>query len=98
MIVRVELIYNPQTAPYTPSFLPAFEIAARERGMTLSNVPVHDASEIDALIAIQGHEPGGGLILQTDSFLVVHRDPIAASSARYLLPTIGAIRALCPRV
>jgi putative ABC transport system substrate-binding protein len=91
-ITRVALIYNPQTAPYTPSFLPAFEIAARKRGMTLSNAPVHDASEIGALIAIQGREPGGGLILQTDSFLVVHRDLIAASAARYLLPTIGAIR------
>jgi putative ABC transport system substrate-binding protein len=91
-ITRVALIYNPQTAPYTPSFLPAFEIAARKRGMTLSNAPVHDASEIGALVAIQGREPGGGLILQTDSFLVVHRDLIAASAARYLLPTIGAIR------
>jgi putative tryptophan/tyrosine transport system substrate-binding protein len=91
-VTRVALIYNPQTAPYTPSFLPAFEIAARKRGMTLSNAPVHDASEIGALIAIQGREPGGGLILQTDSFLVVHRDLIAASAARYLLPTIGAIR------
>lgn len=91
-ITRVALIYNPQTAPYTPSFLPPFEIAARKRGLTLSNVPVHDASEIGALIAIQGREPGGGLILQTDSFLVVHRDLIAASAARYLLPTIGAIR------
>jgi putative ABC transport system substrate-binding protein len=91
-ITRVALIYNPQTAPYTPSFLPAFEIAARKRGMTLSNAPVHDASEIGALVAIQGREPGGGLILQTDAFLVVHRDLIAASAARYLLPTIGAIR------
>jgi putative ABC transport system substrate-binding protein len=91
-ITRVALVYNPQTAPYTPSFLPAFEIAARKRGLTLSNAPVHDASEIGALIAIQGREPGGGLILQTDSFLVVHRDLIAASAARYRLPTIGAIR------
>jgi putative ABC transport system substrate-binding protein len=92
-ITRVALIYNPQTAPYTLSFLPAFEIAARKRGITLSNAPVHDASEMGALIAIQGREPGGGLILQTDSFLVVHRDLIAASAARYRLPTIGAIRA-----
>jgi putative ABC transport system substrate-binding protein len=91
-IKRVALVYNPQTAPYTPSFLPGFEIAARKRGLTLSNAPVHDASEIGALIAIQGREPGGGLILQTDSFLVVHRDLIAASAARYRLPTIGAIR------
>ena len=30
--------------------------------------------------------------MQTNSFLVVHRDLIAASAARYLLPTIGAIK------
>jgi putative ABC transport system substrate-binding protein len=93
-ITRVAILYNPQTAPYTPSFLPAFEIAARKRGMSLSNTPVHDASEISALIATQGSAPGGGLILQTDTFLVVHRDLIAASAARYRLPTIGPVRPL----
>jgi putative ABC transport system substrate-binding protein len=93
-ITRVAILYNPQTAPYTPSFLPAFEIAARKRGMSLNNTPVHDASEISALIATQGSSPGGGLILQTDTFLVVHRDLIAASAARYRLPTIGPVRPL----
>jgi putative ABC transport system substrate-binding protein len=93
-LTRVALIYNPQTAPYTSAFLPALEVAAAKRGVTLSNVPVHEAGEIGDLIAIQGREPGGGLILQTDSYLVVHRDLIAASAARNLLPTIGPVRPL----
>jgi putative ABC transport system substrate-binding protein len=93
-ITRVAILYNPQTAPYTPSFLPAFESAARKRGMTLKDAPVHDVSEISALIATQGSEPGGSLILQTDTFPVIHRDLIAASAARYRLPTIGPVRVL----
>jgi ABC-type uncharacterized transport system substrate-binding protein len=93
-IKRVALIYNPQTAPYTPSFLPIFEAAARGHGLTLVNAPVRDTGELEATIATQGSEPGGGLILQTDSFLVFHRDLIGASAARHRLPTIGVVRAL----
>ena len=91
-IKRVALIYNPQTAPYTPSFLPIFEAAARGHGLTLVNAPVRDTGELEATIATQGSEPGGGLILQTDSFLVVHRDLIAVSAARHRLPTIAVVR------
>jgi putative ABC transport system substrate-binding protein len=88
-IRRVALIYNPQTAPYTPTFLPAFETAARAHAVTLVNAPVQDASELESAIAGQGSEPGGGLILQTDSFLVAHRDLIVVSAARHRLPTIS---------
>jgi putative tryptophan/tyrosine transport system substrate-binding protein len=92
-IKRVALIYNPQTAPYTLSFLPIFEAAARGHGLTLVNAPVRDTGELEATIAIQGSEPGGGLILQSDSFLIVHRDLIVASAARHRLPTIAVVRA-----
>jgi putative ABC transport system substrate-binding protein len=56
------------------------------------NAPVRDTGELEATIATQGSEPGGGLILQTDSFLVVHRDLIAVSAARHRLPTIAVVR------
>ena len=88
-IKRAALIYNPQTAPFTGFFLPSLEAAARSNAITLIDAPVHDAAELEAAIAAQGREPGGGLIMQTDSFLVVHRDLIVVSSARYRLPTIG---------
>ncbi len=91
---RVALIYNPRTAPFTPSFLPTFESAARTNGLSLVDAPVHDTGELGAAIVAQGSEPGGGLILQTDSFLTLHRDLIAVSAARYRLPTIGVVRIL----
>jgi len=88
-IRRVALMYNPQTAPFTASFLQPIEAAARANGVALIDAPVHNASQLEAAIATQGNEPGGGLLLQTDSFLVVHRDLIVVSAARHRLPTIA---------
>jgi putative ABC transport system substrate-binding protein len=87
-IKRTALIYNPQTAPYTPSFMPSFQAAARANAVTPVDAPVRDADELEAAIAAQGRDPGGSLLLQTDSFLVVHRDLIVVSAARYRLPSI----------
>jgi putative ABC transport system substrate-binding protein len=89
---HVALIYNPDTAPYTASFLPSFEAAARVHGLTLTNAPVHEAGELEAAIAREAVEPGGALILQTDSFLVLHRYLIAVSAAHHRLPTIAVAR------
>jgi putative ABC transport system substrate-binding protein len=91
-IERVALIYNPLTAPYTPSFLPTFETAARARGLTLVDVPVRNVDELKAAIATQGRESGVGAILQTDTFLVVHRNVVAAWATRHRLPTISPVR------
>jgi putative ABC transport system substrate-binding protein len=88
-IRRVAIIYNPQTAPFAGSFLQSVEAAARANGVALVDAPVHSTSQLDATIAVQGSEPGAGLLLHTDSFLVVHRDLIAGSAARHRLPTIG---------
>src|SRR5262249_7177089 len=88
-IRRVALIYNPQTAPFTAFFLQSFEAAARANAVTLIDAPVHNASELEATISAQGNEPGAGLLLQTDSFLAVHRDLIVVLAGRYRLPTIG---------
>lgn len=92
-IERIALIYNPRTAPYTQTYLPTFETAARARGLTLVDVPVRNVDELEAAIAAQGRESGVGAILQTDSFLVVHREVVAASTTRHRLPTISAVRA-----
>jgi len=91
-IERIALIYNPRTAPYTPTYLPTFETAARARGLTLVDVPVRNVDELEEAIAAHGRESGVRAILQTDSFLVVHRDVVAASTTRHRLPTISSVR------
>jgi putative ABC transport system substrate-binding protein len=88
-IKRVAVIYNPQTAPFAGFYSQSIEAAARTNGVALVDAPVHSVSQLEAAIAVQGSEPGGGLLLHTDSFLVLHRDLIAGSAARHRLPTIG---------
>jgi putative tryptophan/tyrosine transport system substrate-binding protein len=88
-IRRVAVIYNPQTAPFAGLYSPSIGAAARASGVALVDAPVHSASQLEATIAAQGSELGGGLVLHTDSFLVLHRDLIAGSAARHRLPAIG---------
>src|SRR5205823_11044487 len=70
---------------------PAIEAAAPSLGMTATLAPVHDDAEIEAAVAAQAHELGGGLIALPDGFTDAHRDVIAAAAARHHLPLMGAL-------
>jgi putative tryptophan/tyrosine transport system substrate-binding protein len=54
--------------------------------------PVRGPAEIEAAITLLGREPGGGLILPTDGFTLVHRKLIIDLAARYRLPAIYGFR------
>jgi putative ABC transport system substrate-binding protein len=86
-VTRIAVIFNPDTA-YAPSLNHEIE-AARSFGVTVTFAPVQDDAAIDAAIAAQAREPGGGLINLSDSFNVRHRDVIIAAATRYSLPLIG---------
>ena len=88
-VTRVAVIFNPDTAPYAPLFNRAIEAAAPSFGMTVTLAPVHDDAGIEAAIAAQAREPGGGLINFPESFSVTHRDVIVAAASRHGLPQIG---------
>jgi putative ABC transport system substrate-binding protein len=88
-VTRVVVIFNPDTAPFAPSFNRAIEAAAPSFGMTVTLAPVHDDAEIEAAIANHAREPGGGLINFPESFSVIHRDVIIAAAARHGLPQIS---------
>jgi putative ABC transport system substrate-binding protein len=85
---RAALIYNPRTAPFTQSFLPILEAAARSKALEPIAAAVHDTAELETFIAKQGREPGGSLIAQTDAFVTINRDLINAAAAKYRLPAI----------
>jgi putative tryptophan/tyrosine transport system substrate-binding protein len=57
-------------------------------GLEAIAAPVHDASELEAVIAAQTDEPNGGLIVIPDGFLNVHRAQIIMLAARYGLPAV----------
>jgi putative tryptophan/tyrosine transport system substrate-binding protein len=88
-VTRVAVIFNPNTAPFATLFNPEIEAAAPSLGITVTLAPVHDDAGIEAAIAAQAREPGGGLIAFPDIFNVAHRDVIIAATARHRLPAIG---------
>jgi putative ABC transport system substrate-binding protein len=88
-VKRVAVIFNPDTAPFAKLFNRAIETAAQSLGVTVTLAPVHDDAAIEAAVAAQAGQPGGGVIVLPESFSVTHRKTIIAAAARYRLPAVG---------
>jgi putative ABC transport system substrate-binding protein len=84
---RAAIMFNPETAP-APLYIPSFETAARSLMVVPIITPVHSDVEIETAINALGREPGGGLVVMPDSFMVVHRVPIISAAARNNVPAV----------
>jgi putative ABC transport system substrate-binding protein len=90
---RVELLYNPDTAPgHGEIFFGPFDAAGQSLGMTTIQVPVHDLHDIETTMAALAAAPDGGVVVASDSFLTRHFDEIIALAERLRLPTIYPAR------
>ena len=89
---RVAFLFNPATAPYFEYYLKPFKAAAASFAVEGIAAPVHDASELESVIAAQARESNGGLIVMPDTFLNAHRAEITALAARHRLPAVYAFR------
>ena len=69
-------------------FLPSFEAAARSLKVEPIVAPVHSDAEIETVITSLGREPGGGLVVMPDTFVIVHRAPIISVAARNNIPAV----------
>jgi putative tryptophan/tyrosine transport system substrate-binding protein len=88
-IKRTAAMFNPDTAAGGGSyFLPPLEAAAQLLKVELITARVHSDAEIELVITSLGHEPGGGLIVVPDGFMVVHRAAIIALAARNNVPAV----------
>jgi putative ABC transport system substrate-binding protein len=86
---RAAILFNPETAPGGGSyFLPSFEAAARSLKVEPIVAPVHSEAEIETVIASLGREPRGGLVVPSDSFMVVHRAPVILLAALNSVPVV----------
>jgi putative ABC transport system substrate-binding protein len=54
--------------------------------------PVHNTSELEAVVAAQAREPNSGVIAMPDSFPIAHRVEITSLAARYRLPAVYPYR------
>jgi putative ABC transport system substrate-binding protein len=86
---RASIMFNPDTATAS-SFLPSFDTAARSLKVVPIIAPVHNDVEIEEAIVALGREPGGGLVVVPDTFMVAHRAPIILAAARNNVPAVYA--------
>jgi putative ABC transport system substrate-binding protein len=86
---RAVIMFNPETAPGGGSyFLPTFEAAAQSLKVEPIVAPVHSDAEIETVIASLGREPRGGLVVPSDSFMIVHRAPVILLAALNNVPVV----------
>jgi putative ABC transport system substrate-binding protein len=91
-VARVAFLFNPATAPYYEIYLNPFKAAAASFAVQVIAAPVHNTSELEAVVAAQAREPNSGVIAMPDSFMNAHRAEITALAARYRLPAVYAYR------
>jgi putative ABC transport system substrate-binding protein len=89
---RAAIMFNPDTAPVS-TFMPSFETAARTLKVQPIIAPVHSDVEIETAIIALGREPGGGLVVIPDTFMVAHRRPIISAAARSNVPAVYSLSA-----
>jgi ABC-type uncharacterized transport system substrate-binding protein len=87
-IVRVGIMYNPQTAPFGRSFVSFIESDSAALGVKPTGLPVQSDADIETALAEFARQPGGGLVLIPDVFTVAHRALIFSIVARNRLPAI----------
>jgi putative tryptophan/tyrosine transport system substrate-binding protein len=87
-IVRVGIMYNPQTAPFGRSFVSFIDTDSAVVGVEPTGLPVQSEADIETVLSEFARQPGGGLVLIPDVFTVEHRALIFSIVARNRLPAI----------
>jgi putative tryptophan/tyrosine transport system substrate-binding protein len=90
-VVSVAAMYNPDSAPYAPMFLPAMQAAAPALAVSLAPTLVHSTAEIEHALADAAQKPAAALIVIPDSFLFARRSTLIALAAKYRMPAIYPI-------
>jgi putative tryptophan/tyrosine transport system substrate-binding protein len=91
-VVRVAVMYNPETNPFYTGFLHSFTAAPRALGVAMREAVVRTEADIEAAVATFAEAPDGGLLVAPDSFTVVHRGLIMRMAMRHRVPAIFGYR------
>src|SRR5262249_33065979 len=83
-------MFNPYAAPRI-GLDASFEAAARSLNVVPLMAPVYNHVEIETAITALGREPGGGLVVSPDAFMLMHRAPVISAAARNKVPVVYAI-------
>jgi len=91
-VSRAILMFNPDTAPIYYVYLRSFEAEPRSIAVEVAEAPVRNTAEIEEAIAKLGREPGGGLIVPSDAFTVLHHQLLIRLAQQHRLPAVYAYR------
>jgi len=86
---RAAILFNPDLAPVS-AYTPSLETAARSLKVDPIITPVRNDVEIEGAIRKLGSEPGGGLIVMPDVFIIEHHVPSILAAARNNVPAVYA--------
>jgi putative ABC transport system substrate-binding protein len=86
---QAAILFNPDLAPVS-AYMPSFETAAQSLKVDPIIAPVRSDVEIEGAIRELGSEPGGGLIVMPDVFIIEHHVPIILAAARNNVPAVYA--------
>jgi putative ABC transport system substrate-binding protein len=84
---RAAIMFNPDTAAVS-TYMPSLETAARSLKIEPIIATVHSDAEIESAITAVGREPRGGLVVNSDAFMVAHRAAIISAAARNNVPAV----------
>jgi putative ABC transport system substrate-binding protein len=87
-VSRAVLMFNPDTAPHYYVYLRSFEAVPRSIAVEVTAVPVRNTAEIEKAIAKLGRDPGGGLIIASDVFTIVHNQLFIRLAQQHRLPAV----------
>jgi ABC-type uncharacterized transport system substrate-binding protein len=87
---RAIIMANPDTTPVS-AYVPSFETAARSLRVVASAASVHSDVEIETAIIALRREPGSGLVVMPDAFMIAYRAPIILAAARNKVPAVYSL-------
>jgi putative tryptophan/tyrosine transport system substrate-binding protein len=90
-IVRVVVIYNPQTAPFAKAYVRPMESALASLGVETIAMPVQNDADIGAAMMAVAR-PGGGLVAIPDAYTFDRRDLVITLARRLRLPAVYGIQ------
>jgi len=91
-VSRIAVLFNPTAAPYAEYYLKPIKAAAASFTVEATAVLVHDAQEIESVIAAQARVPNSALIVIPETFTIAHRAEIASMATRHRLPSVYSYR------
>jgi putative ABC transport system substrate-binding protein len=89
-VTRVAMLFSPDAGPYVGAwYQPSFEAAARSLKVVPIAVPIHNDTEIEAVITSFGRERGHGVVVMPDGFASAHRAQIISLAAQNNIPAVN---------